>query len=684
MSSSEDESSSYAEHYRHFQPHLTISSKGLKVKSHLRPFYPYVEKLSPVDGYHALPSEQRQAVNVALLRLWIQACEKSHGNHCFNEVRSAGRPLLLIDVEEECIVPAENQIYVALSYVWGNAICTSLTKANEAFLRVKGSVSSSKVSIPRTIRQAMELVRDLNQRYLWVDRLCIVQDDERAKKDQIKSMAEIYSNSYLTIIAARGRDATWCLWGESGKCERELDLVPIGDGQVHELRDDGGEVTSPSSPSSKSFSKSMTHDDVMHGLAISLVRSKWWRRGWTFQEWLFSRRKLVFNGNTVTWECHCAAWHGNQRFISTRPCALRGGPISTGFRLPSWPNFYRFARLVCLFGVREFTYPEDVLDAFEGALSSLSSVFDGGFITGLPQMVFDAALLWQPYFPMERRKARSRQDSILPSWSWAGWKGSIHSEDWIVGCNYVCDSEDDLYRPGTCTISTVKWSHSNAVGETSSQSVVVSAANYMNSCGDDNQVLPDGWSRSASYSLPPSFPGAKARKMPDQFQHTSNPSQSFWYPVPIRDPNLPPTPPLRSAYLHGRTRTAHLELTKTYPQRQTRVDRCADALLNTTEGRWAGYIRLNEEIGKMLVETKWPCEVIELSRGSTMFADGFHERYAELSYPQCYSLRHTVYEFYNVMWIGWDSGVAYRKGVGRVERSIWESIATEYIDVTIG
>lgn len=51
------------------------------------------------------------------------------------------------------------------------------------------------------------------------------------------------------------------------------------------------------------------------------------------------------------------------------------------------------------------TYPEDILDAFAGLTSVLSLTFDGGFICGLLQMFFDPALLWQPWRPLDRRRA---------------------------------------------------------------------------------------------------------------------------------------------------------------------------------------------------------------------------------------------------------------------------------------
>lgn len=43
-----------------------------------------------------------------------------------------------------------------------------------------------------------------------------------------------------------------------------------------------------------------------------------------------------------------------------------------------------------------------------------------------------------------------------------------------------------------------------------------------------------------------------------------------------------------------------------------------------------------------------------------------------------------VYELYNVLWIEWNEGVAYRKELGRVIKEAWERQATEWIDLTLG
>ena len=78
------------------------------------------------------------------------------------------------------------------------------------------SSANGDIEIPKTIRHAIELVGLLGERYLWVDRLCICQDDEETKASQIDIMGDIYGNALVTIIAASGWDANHGLRGIEG------------------------------------------------------------------------------------------------------------------------------------------------------------------------------------------------------------------------------------------------------------------------------------------------------------------------------------------------------------------------------------------------------------------------------------------------------------------------------------
>jgi hypothetical protein len=131
-----------------------------------------------------------------------------------------GRPKLLIDVQNKCLVMCQASYrYACLSYVWGGASTLKTKRHILDSLMLEGFLDINRDEIPRTIRDAMSFTEQLGIRYFWVDSLCIVQDDELSKHDQNQAMAVIYANAYVTLIARNGRDADHGLRGIQGVTE---------------------------------------------------------------------------------------------------------------------------------------------------------------------------------------------------------------------------------------------------------------------------------------------------------------------------------------------------------------------------------------------------------------------------------------------------------------------------------
>lgn len=122
----------------------------------------------------------------------------------------------LIDVRRKCIVRApKNPKFAALSYVWGECQRSTVEtrKSNLKALRKPGSLAPD--SLPKTISDAMTVCQELDTPYLWVDRLCIVQDESTQKHDQIGAMDAIYSSAFFTICEAAETNSDHGLSGVS-------------------------------------------------------------------------------------------------------------------------------------------------------------------------------------------------------------------------------------------------------------------------------------------------------------------------------------------------------------------------------------------------------------------------------------------------------------------------------------
>lgn len=119
------------------------------------------------------------------IKTWLADCERLHGPKCnvhtgiAGPIRDIYRGLELIrfiDVHRGCIVERREVVkYVALSYVWGAAATSRLTTMNQREMRRPGALFS--LGLPLTILDAIELTRACGQQYLWVDALCIMQND---------------------------------------------------------------------------------------------------------------------------------------------------------------------------------------------------------------------------------------------------------------------------------------------------------------------------------------------------------------------------------------------------------------------------------------------------------------------------------------------------------------------------
>ena len=114
----------------------------------------------------------------------------------------------------------------------------------------------------------MQTFRSLGYRYLWVDRLCIIQDGSWDHKYvQLEQMAIIYGQADLTIVAAEGDSAEFGLFGVSHR-RHAPDAIRINDSLGL-----GGEV-----PSLHSHLQETVYAD----------------RGWTYQQYVVSPRLLIF------------------------------------------------------------------------------------------------------------------------------------------------------------------------------------------------------------------------------------------------------------------------------------------------------------------------------------------------------------------------------------------------------
>ncbi|KAI0517907.1 heterokaryon incompatibility protein-domain-containing protein [Xylaria bambusicola] len=328
------------------------------------------------------------------------------------EFRKIREHVLVFDVEQQCLVrlPTDGR-YLALSYVWGTVQSLRTLKENVQSFMAPNGLLSIMDQLPKVILDAARLTEQLGERYLWVDALCIIQDDTAFQDLLISAMNTIYENAFLTIFAATGADSNAGLPG----------VRPTQRG------------------------RSQLTAEITKGLKLvlpiryqNIKQSKWATRGWTYQEYFFSKRRLLFVEGQVIYRCSNIRWrediaqeHLAQGIVHFQvdTAGSRTNWEPPNVRFPNAPrdkwDRHHFNTYVETYLDRNLTFDSDILSAFAGIISGANDR-QLPITWGLTEKHISLDILWLPYKWVTRRPG-------FPSWSWAGWKGPVISyRDYLI------------------------------------------------------------------------------------------------------------------------------------------------------------------------------------------------------------------------------------------------------------
>jgi hypothetical protein len=174
--------------------------------------------------------------------------------------------------------------YICLSHCWGSIQPLKTTSENlqDHLLSLPWS------NIPKLFQDAIQLARKLNIHYIWIDSLCIVQNDHNDWVRESMNMCQVYENSYLTVCASVSSDCEKGLWDFSSRNAKEIHGISSRGISYSWLAIQGLAEDHPSGVTS--------HEDTI----------KLWPlldRGWVFQERVLSPRVLHFSLGELIWEC---------------------------------------------------------------------------------------------------------------------------------------------------------------------------------------------------------------------------------------------------------------------------------------------------------------------------------------------------------------------------------------------
>ncbi|OCK77152.1 HET-domain-containing protein [Lepidopterella palustris CBS 459.81] len=380
-------------------------------------------------------------LQVNLLRQWLTDCDKTH--KC-RTGKSGFMPTRVIEISGNIKAPKlrlrcwNNETkgsYVALSHQWGDP-------EKQRRLRTLSSNYKEHLDdipfdgpkgLPGTFRDAVEITLRLGISYLWIDSLCIIQENDDDWMTESKRMEDVFSNAYFTIAASRavGMDDGFLKSRPSRTC------IPLksSEGQYYicECIDD------------------FHRDAEEAGLN---------KRGWVYQERALSTRSIFFTERQVYWECGYGVRCETLTWMKNSKASFLGDPNfpnaalewNKSMRIRLYETIYkRYSKLA-------LTRPSDRPAAIQGLESRLARTFHTNGKWGIFERFLYRSLLWrhvdgvymQPIHDDPPGSTRK-----IPSWSWTAYIGEIDFIDAPLGETHWTEEVDSPFDSDQSAASTV-------------------------------------------------------------------------------------------------------------------------------------------------------------------------------------------------------------------------------------
>ncbi|KAK3300682.1 heterokaryon incompatibility protein-domain-containing protein [Chaetomium fimeti] len=299
--------------------------------------------------------------------------------------------------------------YVTLGHCWGSHQPTQLTDSTLPAFSQKGSAED----LPKTYRDALQIALTLGIPYIWIDSLCIKQDDKSDWLEQSPLMASIYGNARCNIAATWASD-----WTEG--CFSKRDPFMVVGTTVDTSHGKGYQI------------------HLRHGWSDEVTDTPLNRRGWVVQERCLAPRQLVFTKHQVYWEC--AEHVASEQFPDGLPEGMWQEDSATTLLFPSNPKprllfeseqdcRNAWCSLVEQYSMCRLTQRSDKMIAIASLAESLRKHTGDTYLAGLWEKDLLDQLYWhQNLFTWDEAMSPTR-NTHAPSWSWASLDAHIQTDE---------------------------------------------------------------------------------------------------------------------------------------------------------------------------------------------------------------------------------------------------------------
>lgn len=327
----------------------------------------------------------------------------------------------LVESSTDTDVAEEPQPYLALSYCWGGKSPT-LTTTRSNYSHLKTSISYD--AMPKTYQDTVRVARALGVRYIWIDALCIIQDDVEDWEKESQVMAEIFRNSLVTIIPLRTTSS------DEGFLERNPSIkIPYHSAEWNL----SGSFFLRHIPFSYQFAEPALRGAPSFSdrpLQLEIQNSAWHTRGWTFQEDMFAMRKLYIGQLMMHWDSlkPVDIIRTEDNIIDDKLDRIGKAESSIIHTSTPWRgdcDYQGWYNPMLEYGHKKLTYDTDRLPAVSSYAKLIASKSGDVYLAGLWKKNLHRGLLWKIHrrsrwtFPQLKGFLKRPREYIAPSWSWA-------------------------------------------------------------------------------------------------------------------------------------------------------------------------------------------------------------------------------------------------------------------------
>ncbi|OTB07843.1 hypothetical protein M426DRAFT_267076 [Hypoxylon sp. CI-4A] len=301
-----------------------------------------------------------------------------------------------------------NISWAALSHCWGGGKPLSLTKATLESLKHRINYAE----LPATFQDAVTVTQELGLTYIWIDSLCIIQDDKTDWEKEAARMGSVYSRAFIVISGAsspnpstpylRPREEEWFPKRFNFSASPGVN-IPIMVRQRHLLAAplDQGLLEPPFTSSWATLKKV----------------GPLYARGWCFQESFLAPRILNFAPGAIIYECKTHRKSEDQ--LPPYPSTIPG-------TLGEVPPLEQWHMIVKSYTSRQLTFTTDKLPAIAGAATIMPQVKTSKYLAGLWSESLLLDLLWQvmqgrAHVPLMTKE----HEENAPTWSWASMNWGV-------------------------------------------------------------------------------------------------------------------------------------------------------------------------------------------------------------------------------------------------------------------